>query len=52
MFLQLDCGKEYLSYKFSECLLSCEKSFHNLHLPEHHYEWNVREDVIKPFMTW
>jgi hypothetical protein len=27
MFLQLDCGKEYLSYKFSECLMSCEKSF-------------------------
>jgi hypothetical protein len=27
MFLQLDCGKEYLSYKFSECLMSYEKSF-------------------------
>ena len=27
MFLQLDCEKEYLSYKFIECLMSCEKSF-------------------------
>ena len=27
MFLQFDYGKEYLSYKFSECLMSCEKSF-------------------------
>ena len=27
LFLQLDCGKECLSYKFSECLMSCEKSF-------------------------
>ena len=28
------------------------KEFHNLHLPELHYEWYVREDVFKPFMTW
>ena len=26
-FCKLDCRKEYLSYKFSECLMSCEKSF-------------------------
>ena len=27
MFLQFDCRKEYLSYKFSECLMRCERGF-------------------------
>ena len=27
MFLQFDCTKEYLSYMFSECLMSCERGF-------------------------
>ena len=52
MFLQFDCTKEYLSYMFSECLMSCERGFINLHLPEHHCKWKVRGDVIEPFMTW
>ena len=26
-FCKLDYRKEYLSYKFSECLISCEKGF-------------------------
>ena len=52
MFLQFDCTKEYLSYMFSECLMSCERGFINLHLPEHRCKWKVRGDVIKPFMTW
>ena len=52
MFLQFDCTKEYLSYMFSECMMSCERGFINMHLPEHHCKWKVRGDVIKPFMTW
>ena len=27
IFLQFDCTKEYLSYMFSECLMSCERGF-------------------------
>jgi hypothetical protein len=43
MFLQLDCGKEYLSYKFSECLMSCEKSF----IPYTSWNTTVSEMSVK-----